>query len=833
MSSNYPTSLDTATELPSPTTGATIPALADANRSEAIIAVETKIGTGASTPTDGTVLKGTGTGTSAFGTVDSGDVAADLVSGQTLVTAVGADKVLILDATDGALKSSLISDFASAGGDMAAATYDPATVSEQLAGLTATQTLTNKSIDADNNTVTNIGLAEFDTDTGDAFGLLIGSALDSPSVTVASNGTVVTLSIEKSGGGDMRYLFSDGVYTLDTTPAATATLTAGSDVSPTINYVYLLQSNKTVTVSTSGWPAAEHARIGTALCQSAASLQTDGAYKTHVWTDHVKGTDNNDGHLVHLNRWIRLQPATWESGVALTPTITTNGGAEDNVDIATTSGVVLQLHDHAMPAFDTAVSSDVYVPNYNGTAYNKIQDLIQANQDDAGNAVTNNSRTNLVIWGAVNEATGDCKLFVNLPSAFHSSDNAATADVEGYSNYTIPADFTGVGFLIARLTLRYQTVSSGTWSVIENKDLRGLFPTTGAGGGGGGSGTVVFPDNTFRVQDEADTTRQIALDAGSITTANTRTITMADADIDLANVPSSAEKTVLGNTSGTNTGDQTTVSGTSGNTDALNSATTVVDVSAATAPTTGQVLTATGTTAATWQTPAGGGSSTNWSTVTRIGPETAGENNGLIFESGGTGSADPAWATDKSWKFIPSNSFGSDAFTGMRFESDLAINSSYAIFGTKFRMSAALKLTNYASNRIECFVGIISQVMNVQSDTPVTQTIKHVGVLIENAGTATPTFSASNADGTTQTKTDISSDFTAAGTNSIDVVYDGGTDIKFYANGVLAATHTTNMPTGQNSQYDLFTIYASNTGSVGGSEFSMSLSSAEFAIATS
>lgn len=39
----------------------------------------------------------------------------------------------------------------------------------------------------------------------------------------------------------------------------------------------------------------------------------------------------------------------------------------------------------------------------------------------------------------------------------------------------------------------------------------------------------------------------------------------------------------------------------------LKSATTVIDVSSATAPTTGQVLTATGGSAATWQTPAAGG----------------------------------------------------------------------------------------------------------------------------------------------------------------------------------------------------------------------------------
>ena len=62
-----------------------------------------------------------------------------------------------------------------------------------------------------------------------------------------------------------------------------------------------------------------------------------------------------------------------------------------------------------------------------------------------------------------------------------------------------------------------------------------------------------------------------------------------------------------GTATGTNTGDQTTVTGKSGSTDALNSATTTVNVSSATAPTTGQVLTATSSTAATWQDAGGGG----------------------------------------------------------------------------------------------------------------------------------------------------------------------------------------------------------------------------------
>jgi len=59
--------------------------------------------------------------------------------------------------------------------------------------------------------------------------------------------------------------------------------------------------------------------------------------------------------------------------------------------------------------------------------------------------------------------------------------------------------------------------------------------------------------------------------------------------------------------SGSNTGDQTSVTGNSGSTDALKSATTTVDVVSSTAPTVGQVLTATSDSAATWQDASGGG----------------------------------------------------------------------------------------------------------------------------------------------------------------------------------------------------------------------------------
>jgi len=80
------------------------------------------------------------------------------ITNKTAVTGVGSDYVLISDTSDsGNLKKVLISDFASAGGDMAAATYDPANIAQQVVGTTATQTLTNKTLTSPILTTPNLG----------------------------------------------------------------------------------------------------------------------------------------------------------------------------------------------------------------------------------------------------------------------------------------------------------------------------------------------------------------------------------------------------------------------------------------------------------------------------------------------------------------------------------------------------------------------------------------------------------------------------------------------------------------------------------------------------
>lgn len=140
MATNYPTSLDDGTSLPEPTTGATIPAAADTNRSQAIKAIQAKIGIGdsaATTATDGFVMTADGAGASAWEAIP-----ASTPEG-TAVKSTGVTSGYVLQA-DGDDTSSWVA--LSGGGDMLAATYDAATVAEQVVGLTAAQTLTNKTL---------------------------------------------------------------------------------------------------------------------------------------------------------------------------------------------------------------------------------------------------------------------------------------------------------------------------------------------------------------------------------------------------------------------------------------------------------------------------------------------------------------------------------------------------------------------------------------------------------------------------------------------------------------------------------------------------------------
>jgi hypothetical protein len=357
-----------------------------------------------------------------------------------------------------------------------------------------------------------------------ALEIMNGAFVESTRVVVAAAAGAITLSLDKASGGDLNGVFSSGYHFFDTTPALTVELTQGADDALVENFVYVPESTNTLTASTVNFPATEHIPIARVVCQSETTMQTKKAMKVQAWTDHFK-SENQQGHISHLNNWVRKQNATWESGVAQNYTIGTNVGTPDNVTIQTSSGIVLQLHTHTFPAFANPI--DYYVVNDFTTPYTIETDL-NALLTDSTNASMAGKYFALVLWGCVSEDETDCKMFINLPSGSYNTAAGVTADADAFANFTIPAEFKGAGFLISQWNLKNSASSGGTWTSIDQVDLRGLFP--GVSAGSGTAAATEFPDNTFRIFDDGDSTKEIAFQADQITTATTRTLTVQDAD---------------------------------------------------------------------------------------------------------------------------------------------------------------------------------------------------------------------------------------------------------------------------------------------------------------
>lgn len=115
MSINFPGSLDTSTQLPQPSasdfTNSPSHAGAHDNLSLATIAIETKLGTGASTATNNNLLIGTGSGSSAWtkaapsgtivGTTDSQTLTNKTLTSPTINTAIISNPTLTVDTISG------------------------------------------------------------------------------------------------------------------------------------------------------------------------------------------------------------------------------------------------------------------------------------------------------------------------------------------------------------------------------------------------------------------------------------------------------------------------------------------------------------------------------------------------------------------------------------------------------------------------------------------------------------------------------------------------------------------------------------------------------------
>ena len=108
------------------------------------------------------------------------------------------------------------------------------------------------------------------------------------------------------------------------------------------------------------------------------------------------------------------------------------------------------------------------------------------------------------------------------------------------------------------------------------------------------------------------------------------------------------------------------------------------------------------------------------------------------------------------------------------------------------------KMTWHGRTGVTTLQDVSMGMYNITNNTTVpnnsTVTNKHVLFLIEDA-----TLYASNADGTTQTKTDVSAGITLTSYNTYRIEFVAASTIRFYINNTLVATHTTNIPTSAGS----------------------------------
>lgn len=233
--------------------------------------------------------------------------------------------------------------------------------------------------------------------------------------TISSDGATITGSLEADGGGDLEMFFSDHFTILDCTPACTVTLTPGTDTNPQENFVYILQSTKVLTVSTSDWPTTEHIKIANCLLRTAATTETDGALGNRNWNDQWETADNM-GHILHITQRLRQEHAQYETGIAPTVTIDSIPNP-DSVTVATTAGTVYQLHKQAFPFFDMTQYTIDAVSQYTIDGVNQGTKTFTISDDGDLTTLYPNGRTI-----KVHSSTGNDGFYTVVSTSFSAPD---------------------------------------------------------------------------------------------------------------------------------------------------------------------------------------------------------------------------------------------------------------------------------------------------------------------------------------------------------------------------------------------------------------------------
>ena len=337
-------------------------------------------------------------------------------------------------------------------------------------------------------------------------GIHDGTALEKQDLFVLENGGNVYVDVEKDGGGDLIVYFGSVSYVLDCTTStgvngrARVQIVAGTTTSAQSNNIYVYLSGGVPvlgSVTTFAAMPSEFAWIGIVSVRDAANVVVEGAMVMQRFNDSVASGDR--GRISYLGERLRIIGSSWWEGVDQTVTLTPNAGALDSLQISVITGIVYQLHRQSFPVRNSATDG-IYVSGVSGTGtlsnYDKLLNLNQALEYSDGSAVQDGDFFNLVTWGAINKNQTDCKLFVNPSAAGYTSAVAAYNDSDNLANFSTPDQFKTVGFLIARIPLKYTAANNGTLEYINEAglpewlDKRGT-PITPRDDSGVGSSTLL------------------------------------------------------------------------------------------------------------------------------------------------------------------------------------------------------------------------------------------------------------------------------------------------------------------------------------------------------
>ena len=347
-----------------------------------------------------------------------------------------------------------------------------------------------------------------------------GSILETINFTITSDGATITGNLQGEASGPLTLAFSDGLTILAAdAPGLDIQLLPGTSTVPNKNYVFIPFSTKVLTVNNTGWPLTEHARISEIMLLDATRTAADGALGNRNHNDHIAATDDN-GHMLHVSSRLRIEPAKWVSGVALSVA----GDGTNDLTFDVTAGIVAQLHEQVFPAIQMSVDDDIHVVNDFTEPYITITNLFDITEDSTGTPIGTNKYFNLVVWGVQNKTGQNSHIFVNLPGGVYTSESGATVDTLKHDNFTIPEEFNGTGFLIGRITFQLKVAS---WDVVASQDLRGLIP----GNIAGSTATPVlskFSDSAFGIFNVLDDTKELDIDVSGVATGTTRVWTAPD-----------------------------------------------------------------------------------------------------------------------------------------------------------------------------------------------------------------------------------------------------------------------------------------------------------------